>query len=96
MASSPARQTSKWVQKLLPACDGDLSHAKRQLIWLKEKVIFDLRGESTSKIDPLSHKEQIQLDKYIDERVSQHKPLQYILGKAIICLLFKIRQYNKV
>lgn len=86
-SASLAKQTSKWIQKLLPACDGDLSHAKRQLVWLKEKIVSDRQGESNAKIDQLSPQEVIQLDKYIDERVQQHKPLQYILGKFLCCSL---------
>lgn len=79
MSSSSAKHSLKWAQKLLPACDGDLSHAKRQIVWLKEKIVSD-RPSKINK-DSLSEQEQIQLEKYIDQRVFDHKPLQYILGK---------------
>lgn len=83
MSKGLIKQNLKWAQKLLPACDGDLSHAKRQLIWLKEKVILDQRGEKNSSLDSLTQLEKEQLEKYIDQRVTQHKPLQYILGKIL-------------
>ena len=73
--------TKKWIQRLLPICDGDLGHAKRQLEWLKEKVTFDLRGNSSKSIYSLSKQEQDQLDMYITQRTKEHKPLQYILGQ---------------
>ncbi|KAG1121915.1 hypothetical protein G6F42_011968 [Rhizopus arrhizus] len=38
-----------WIQRLLPACDGDLGHTKRQLEWLKEKVTLDLSGDSRTQ-----------------------------------------------
>lgn len=76
---SSVKRSLKWAQKLLPACDGDLSHAKRQIVWLKEKIVSD-RPDKT-KNDTLSEQEQIQLEKYIDQRVFDHKPLQYILGR---------------
>lgn len=78
MSSSLAKQSLKWAQKLLPACEGDLSHAKRQIVWLKEKIVSDRLSETNS--DTLSQQEQIQLENYINQRVFDHKPLQYILG----------------
>lgn len=78
--------TKKWIQRLLPICDGDLGHAKRQLEWLKEKVTFDLSGNSSKSIYSLSKQEQDQLDKYIVQRIEQHKPLQYILGRILTCI----------
>ncbi|KAI7894139.1 S-adenosyl-L-methionine-dependent methyltransferase [Mucor mucedo] len=81
--SSPVKQTLKWAQKLLPACDGDLNHAKRQLVWLKEKIISDRSGGAIH--DKLSEQEQTQLEKYINQRVFDHKPLQYILGSQPFC-----------
>jgi methylase of polypeptide subunit release factors len=74
-------QTAKWIQKLSVACDGDVSHARRQLAWLKEKVIADRQGEiHTRSSDLLTQPEQEQLDIYVNERYIDHKPLQYILG----------------
>lgn len=70
-----------WIQRLLPACDGDLGHTKRQLEWLKEKVTLDLSGDSSKSIYSLSKQEQDQLDVYITQRTKEHKPLQYILGQ---------------
>lgn len=78
--------TKNWIQRLLPICDGDLLHAKRQLEWLKEKVTFDLSGNSSKSIYSLSKQEQDQLDKYIVQRIEQHKPLQYILGTVLLCI----------
>jgi methylase of polypeptide subunit release factors len=79
-------QTAKWIQKLSVACDGDVSHAGRQLAWLKEKVIADRQGEIDKRsFESLTQPEQEQLDKYVNERYLDHKPLQYILG-AVICL----------
>ncbi|KAI8645184.1 S-adenosyl-L-methionine-dependent methyltransferase [Parasitella parasitica] len=77
----------KWIQKLLPVCDGDLAHAKRQLEWLKEKVTLDSSGNSSKSIYSLSNAEQDQLDEYILQRTEQHKPLQYILGTQPFCEL---------
>ncbi|KAG2236964.1 hypothetical protein INT48_002033 [Thamnidium elegans] len=82
MSKGLVKQNLKWAQKLLPACDGDLSHAKRQLVWLKEKVVFDHRGKQYSSLDTLSQQEQERLETYIDQRVNQYKPLQYILGST--------------
>ncbi|KAI9496011.1 S-adenosyl-L-methionine-dependent methyltransferase [Zychaea mexicana] len=31
-------QDSRWIRRLLPACDNDVSLARRQLTWLKEKT----------------------------------------------------------
>ena len=31
-------QDTRWIRRLLPACDNDISLAKRQLTWLKEKT----------------------------------------------------------
>ncbi|KAL0136973.1 S-adenosyl-L-methionine-dependent methyltransferase [Mucor lusitanicus] len=70
-----------WIQRLLPACDGDAAHAKRQLEWLKEN------GNSSKSIYSLSKQEQDQLDAYITQRTEQHKPLQYILGTQPFCEL---------
>lgn len=69
-----------WIQRLLPACDGDAGHAKRQLEWLKEKVTLDMSSNSSKSIYSLSKQEQDLLDVYITQRTEQHKPLQYILG----------------
>ncbi|CEP09951.1 hypothetical protein [Parasitella parasitica] len=77
----------KWIQKLLPVCDGDAAHAKRQLDWLKEKVTLDSSGDSSKSIYALSKAEQDQLDEYIRQRTEQHKPLQYILGTQPFCEL---------
>lgn len=74
-----------WIQRLLPACDGDAGHAKRQLEWLKEKVALDMSGSSSKSIYSLSKQEQDLLDVYITQRTEQHKPLQYILGME--CLI---------
>lgn len=76
-----------WIQRLLPACDGDAAHAKRQLEWLKEKVALDVSGNSSKSIYSLSKQEQDQLDTYITQRTEQHKPLQYILGTQPFCEL---------
>ncbi|EPB86179.1 hypothetical protein HMPREF1544_06991 [Mucor circinelloides 1006PhL] len=76
-----------WIQRLLPACDGDLGHTKRQLEWLKEKVTLDLSGDSSKSIYSLSKQEQDQLDMYITQRTKEHKPLQYILGTQPFCEL---------
>lgn len=74
------KQSLKWIQKLTKACDGDVGHAKQQLRWLKEKVIQDNRVSASLSSELLSESEIIQLNKYVDERVNQNKPLQYILG----------------
>ncbi|KAK4521440.1 60S ribosomal protein L37B [Mucor velutinosus] len=76
-----------WIQRLLPACDGDAAHAKRQLEWLKEKVALDVSGNSSKSIYSLSQQEQAQLDAYITQRTEEHKPLQYILGTQPFCEL---------
>ncbi|GAN03501.1 methylase of polypeptide chain release factors [Mucor ambiguus] len=72
-----------WIQKLLPVCDGDAGHAKRQLEWLKEKVTLDVSGNSSKSIYMLSKQEHDQLDTYITQRTEQHKPLQYILATLV-------------
>ncbi|KAI9256693.1 S-adenosyl-L-methionine-dependent methyltransferase [Sporodiniella umbellata] len=77
---------SRWIQKLLKVCDGDLAHAKKQLQWLREKVLMDSRG----KIErgwTLTTLEKQRLDEWVDQRVIQHKPLQYILGTQPFCEL---------
>ncbi|CAO3616508.1 unnamed protein product [Cunninghamella echinulata] len=69
---------SSLIKRLLPACDGDASVAKRQLIWMKEKIIQDRNDPKNHQ--PLDQKEFSLLEYYIQQRVEQHKPLQYILG----------------
>lgn len=101
MSKGLVKQNLKWAQNLLPACDGDLSHAKRQLVWLKEKVVFDHRGKPYSSLDTLSQEEQERLETYIDQRVNQHKPLQYILGSILILrktqfFLTHIKRYTTI
>lgn len=66
-------------------CDGDLNHAKKQLQWLKEKVLTDSRGKWLRS--SLTEQEKQHLDKLIDQRVLEHKPLQYILGTQPFCEL---------
>ncbi|KAI8882881.1 S-adenosyl-L-methionine-dependent methyltransferase [Backusella circina FSU 941] len=75
----------KWIQHLTKACDGDIGLAKRQLVWLKEKILSDREAIGRSKNKVLSPKEELQLEQYISERVEQHKPLQYILGNQPFC-----------
>ncbi|KAF7728043.1 hypothetical protein EC973_006679 [Apophysomyces ossiformis] len=78
---------AQWVRQLLPACEGDISLAKRQLVWLKEKVLTDSRGQSLLRSSPLTDAEEQQIDLYIKQRVECHKPLQYILGTQPFCEL---------
>lgn len=73
---------SRWIQRLLVACDGDYNLARRHLFWLKEKVIEDSRGKRISvRNSPLTSREEKHLEDLIEQRVSDHKPLQYILGR---------------
>lgn len=72
-------QYSNLIKRLLPACDGDTSVAKRQLIWMKEKIMADRKDPNNQQ--PLDQKEVSLLEFYIKQRVEQHKPLQYILGQ---------------
>lgn len=73
---------SRWIQRLLVACDGDYNLASRHLFWLKEKVIEDSRGKRMSvRSNPLTSREEKHLEDLIKQRVSDHKPLQYILGR---------------
>ncbi|ORZ22060.1 S-adenosyl-L-methionine-dependent methyltransferase [Absidia repens] len=73
---------STWIRRLLPACDNDPSLAKRQLAWMKEKIISDrtthMNNNTTSLT--LTKTEMDRLDTFITQRVDHHKPLQYILG----------------
>ncbi|KAI9472411.1 MAG: S-adenosyl-L-methionine-dependent methyltransferase [Benjaminiella poitrasii] len=85
-------QISKWIQALVPACDGDIQHAKRQLIWLKEKVLLDNRRDQSLPFGCLLQNEQDLLDKYVKQRTNEHKPLQYILGSQPFCELDIITQ----
>lgn len=81
MTSLTSKQSTKLlVQRLAKACDGDVGHAKQQLKWLKEKITHDRRGAASSQFDPFSKSEEELLEKYVNERVYQNKPLQYILG----------------
>lgn len=81
MTSLTSKQSTKLlVQRLAKACDGDVGHARQQLKWLKEKITHDRRGAASSRFDPLSKSEEELLEKYVNERVYQNKPLQYILG----------------
>ncbi|KAI8081748.1 S-adenosyl-L-methionine-dependent methyltransferase [Halteromyces radiatus] len=67
------------IRRLLPACDNDISLAKRQIIWMKEKIIMDRHDiKNTSTL--LTTEELNRLDTFVQQRVEQHKPLQYILG----------------
>ncbi|ORY91969.1 S-adenosyl-L-methionine-dependent methyltransferase [Syncephalastrum racemosum] len=66
----PRQQLSSLLRRLVPACQGDLSLAQRELAWLKEHV---------QKTQPPALQTST-LDRYIEERVIHHKPLQYILG----------------
>ncbi|KAG0164954.1 hypothetical protein DFQ28_004333 [Apophysomyces sp. BC1034] len=67
---------AQWVRQLLPACEGDISLAKRQLIWMKEKVLTDSRAGSFSKSSFLTRKEEEQIDCFVKDRVEHNKPLQ--------------------
>ncbi|RCI00893.1 hypothetical protein CU097_015015 [Rhizopus azygosporus] len=79
---------SRWIQRLLVACDGDYNLASRHLFWLKEKVIEDSRGKRMSvRSNPLTSREEKHLEDLIKQRVSDHKPLQYILGTQPFCEL---------
>ncbi|CAO3608929.1 unnamed protein product [Cunninghamella blakesleeana] len=71
-------QYSNLIKRLLPVCDGDTSVAKRQLIWMKEKIVSDRIDPYNQQ--PLDQKEVSLLEFYIKQRVEEHKPLQYILG----------------
>lgn len=73
---------ARWIQRLLVACDGDYNLASRHLFWLKEKVVEDSRGKKISaRNNPLTSQEEKHLEDLIEQRVSDHKPLQYILGR---------------
>ncbi|KAI7900354.1 S-adenosyl-L-methionine-dependent methyltransferase [Cokeromyces recurvatus] len=80
-------QVNKWFQALIPVCNGDKSHAKRQLIWLKEKVLIENNRNQSLPLSSLSQAEQDLLDSYIEQRIKKHKPLQYILGSQPFCEL---------
>lgn len=78
-----------WVKRLLLACSNDIDLATRQIAWLKEKVVRDFQGDPSKPLHLLSKQELMQLEKYIKERIEQHKPLQYILGSLTSKELFK-------
>ncbi|KAI8061766.1 S-adenosyl-L-methionine-dependent methyltransferase [Gongronella butleri] len=78
MARRHAVQHLQLVKRLLPSCEGDTQTAKRQLQWLKDKIVADrARPRSDRSLDD---GEWRQLETYVDQRVYDHKPLQYILG----------------
>jgi hypothetical protein len=62
--------------------------AKRQLAWMKEKIISDRaldgNNNTTTPLSPLTKTELDLLDTFISQRVDQHMPLQYILGQSNI------------
>ncbi|KAI8387526.1 S-adenosyl-L-methionine-dependent methyltransferase [Blakeslea trispora] len=84
MRSKIVSYQAKWIKSLSVACEGDIEHAKRQLVWLKEKVVSDSHRRMTN--DLLDHEVDL-LNQYVHERVQQHKPLQYILGTQPFCEL---------
>ncbi|OBZ91204.1 Release factor glutamine methyltransferase [Choanephora cucurbitarum] len=84
MRSKIVSQQAKWIKLLSAACEGDIGHAKRQLFWLKEKVVPDSHRRMTND---LLDQEVDLLDQYVHEHVHHHKPLQYILGTQPFCEL---------
>ncbi|KAI8342105.1 S-adenosyl-L-methionine-dependent methyltransferase [Chlamydoabsidia padenii] len=80
MVRQSLNKYSTLIRRLLPACEYDISLAKRQLGWMKDKIISDRTPNSTNTSSSLTVDELGTLDTFITQRVEQHKPLQYILG----------------
>jgi release factor glutamine methyltransferase len=72
------------AQKLLPVC-GDIILATQEAWWITEAVTGRSKYELLSVQKELSSGELHNLSIFIDQRVQEKKPLQYILGIVPFC-----------
>lgn len=69
-------QELRRIFRLLPACERDISLAKREFKWLKEHVSPSAL-QNQRRLNPT---ELRRFEDHIKDRVKYRKPLQYILG----------------
>jgi methylase of polypeptide subunit release factors len=62
------------------ACDGSLEQAKQEIRWL-QRFATDRRAQSPDA----SQAQARRLTAYVNQRIEQHKPLQFILGSQPFC-----------